>query len=287
MKRRRLLRKTFLFLSIILMGWIIFAQSCMKFRISDSEAKEKFSKAGVSLETASIRIEGFPLHYAKTGNDSFPTLLFIHGSPGSWNAFEEYLKDSELLQKFRMIAIDRPGFGYSRFGHATDLEQQSKLISPLLDSLKNNQPVYIIGHSLGGPMALKLDIDNPGYFSGIVLLAASVDPAEEKPEKWRPWLYKTPLSLLVPGAFAPSNKELWLLKKDLVLLKNDLGKVSCPVWIIHGDKDQFVPVGNTAYIQQMLTHAQVHVKILHGANHFIPWPPWYGEIKPVLLQLHS
>lgn len=258
----------------------------MKFRISDTEAKEKFTKAGVDLKTETVKVKGFPIHYAKTGNDSFPTLLFIHGSPGSWNAFEQYLKDSELLRKYRMIAIDRPGFGYSHFGNSKNLDEQSRLISPLLSLFKNSKPAYIIGHSLGGPLALTLDIDNRGYFSGIVLLAAAVDPAEEKPEKWRKWLYKTPLNLLLPGAFAPSNRELWFLKTDLVYLKKDLDKVACPVWIVHGDKDQFVPVGNAAFTKQMLTNApSIQVKILHGANHFIPWPPWYKDIKSVLLQL--
>jgi pimeloyl-ACP methyl ester carboxylesterase len=260
----------------------------MKFRISDTKAKEQFAKAGIPLHTETVKVNDFPIHYAKTGNDSLPTLLFIHGSPGSWNAFEAYMRDSQLLRQFRLISIDRPGFGYSEFGHSKNLVDQSNLISPVLALLKNDQPVYGIGHSLGGPMALKLQIDNPGYFSGIVLLAASVDPAEEKPEKWRRWLYGTPLNLLVPGAFAPSNKELWFLKKDLVYLKKDLTKVTCPIWIIHGDKDQFVPVGNVNYIRQELTNADsIHVKILHGANHFIPWAPWYNEIKSVLMELPS
>jgi pimeloyl-ACP methyl ester carboxylesterase len=288
MKPKRILRKTFLFLAIVLIGWIIFAQSCMKFRISDSQAQEQFNKAGVRLFTETVKINGFPIHYAKTGNDSFPTLLFVHGSPGSWNAFEHYMKDPALLQKFRMISIDRPGFGYSRFGHAKNLEEQSVLLSPLLALINNNKPVYAIGHSLGGPMVLKLDLDNPGYFSGMVLLAASVDPAAEKPEKWRRWLYGTPLNLLVPGAFAPSNKELWFLKKDLVLLQQNLGKITCPVWIIHGDKDGFVPVANVDFLKQKLVNSDsVEVKILQGANHFIPWAPWSREITAVLMKLGS
>ena len=178
--------KTFIILGIILFAWLIFAQSCMKFHISDTEAKKKFSESGVPLYTETVDVNGFKMHYAKTGNDSFPTLLFVHGSPGSWDAFSQYLEDKDLLTKYRLIAIDRPGFGDSEFGNAKDLEDQSRLISPLLTLFKNNKPVYVIGHSLGGPMAVRLVADNPESFSGIVLLAGSVDPAEEKPEKWRP-----------------------------------------------------------------------------------------------------
>jgi len=279
------LKRTFIILGIILAVWVILAQSCMQFRISDNDAKKKFSDAGVALYTETVTVDGFNMHYVKTGNDSFPTLFFVHGSPGSWEAFSRYLEDKDLLAKYRMISVDRPGFGDSEFGNAKNLNDQSRLISPLLSLTKNSKPVYIIGHSLGGPMAIRLAADNPQFFSGIVLLAGSVDPAEEKPEKWRPILYRTPLKFLVPGAMRPSNEELWYLKNDLLLLKKDFSKIDCPVYIIHGDKDNLVPVGNAAYAKEMLVNAKkVETKILPGASHFIPWQH-YDEIKEVLMGL--
>ncbi|HVZ58008.1 MAG TPA: alpha/beta hydrolase [Chitinophagaceae bacterium] len=258
----------------------------MKFRISDRKARSEFARAGVQLTTETVSIHGFRLHYVKTGKDTLPTLFFIHGSPGGWDAFSRYLKDSALLDRFRMVAIDRPGFGYSEFGSARNLEQQSVIISPLLARLANGQPAYIVGHSLGGPMALRLAIDNAGYFTGIVLLAGSLDPEEEKPEKWRPFLYKTPLKYLVPGAFRPSNQELWYLKKDLLRLREDLYQVRCAVHILHGGKDNMVPVGNAWYARRMLINAsRVDVTILPEANHFIPWTH-FEKIRQVLLDLH-
>ena len=279
------MKRTFIILGIILAVWVILAQSCMQFRISDNDAKKKFSDAGVALYTETVTVDGFNMHYVKTGNDSFPTLFFVHGSPGSWEAFSRYLEDKDLLAKYRMISVDRPGFGDSEFGNAKNLNDQSRLISPLLSLTKNSKPVYIIGHSLGGPMAIRLAADNPEFFLGIVLLAGSVDPAEEKPEKWRPILYRTPLKFLVPGAMRPSNEELWYLKNDLLLLKKDFSKIDCPVYIIHGDKDNLVPVGNAAYAKEMLVNAKkVETKILPGASHFIPWQH-YDEIKEVLMGL--
>lgn len=273
-------------LAIILIAWIVFAQSCMKFRVSDSKAKEQFAAANVTLHTETILSTGFNLHYAKTGNDTFPTLFFVHGSPGSWDAFSVYMKDKDLLAKFRMVSVDRPGFGYSQFGNAKNLGDQSAIISPLLAHINNGKPVYIIGHSLGGPMAVKLVADNPGTFRGMILLAASVDPAEEAPEKWRGFLYNSPFQYLLPGAFRPSNTEIWHLKKDLPLLTKQFAAVICDVWIVHGDKDKFVPVGNVEYAKKMLVNAKsVQTKILKNAPHFIPWDPWYKFIKEILVSL--
>lgn len=258
----------------------------MKFRISDNEAKEKFSKDNVELRIETVVVDGFKMHVAKTGNDSLPTLFFIHGSPGSWNAFEKYMRDKDLLKKYRMISIDRPGFGYSQFGDAKNLDEQSALISPLVKSFQNGKPLFAIGHSLGGPMIVKLQMDNENLFTGLVLLAASVDPEEEKPERWRFILKNSFLQYFLPGAFRPSNKELVYLKKDLWKTDKEWDKIICPVWIIHGDKDSFVPVGNADYAKKKLVNAKsVEVKILKGARHFIPWEQ-YEEIKEVMMRLY-
>lgn len=270
---------------VLIIVWLVFARCSMKFRISDSEAKKKFSEKGVKLTTETVKVNGFNMHYAKTGNDTLPTLFFVHGSPGGWNAFERYMQDKDLLSKYRMIAIDRPGFGYSQFGDAKNLQEQSNLICPLVKSFQNSKPMYAVGHSLGGPMIVKLQMDNENLFTGLVFLAASVDPDEEKPEKWRFILKGSPLQFFLPGAFRPSNEELVYLKSDLKETDKEWDKITCPVWIIHGDKDTFVPVGNVDYAKKKLTKAKsVEVKILPGARHFIPWEQ-YEEIKEVLMRL--
>jgi pimeloyl-ACP methyl ester carboxylesterase len=267
--------------------WLVLAQRTLRFRKPDAEAKQEFAQAGVNLETATILVEGHHIHYALTGSDSLPTLYFIHGTPGSWDAFSDYLKDKDLLEHFRMVSIDRPGFGYSDYGHPEHLEKQSSLISPLFRILDNHKPIFIAGHSLGGPMAIKLVADNPpNLFSGLVIISGSIDPKEEKPEKWRPLLFHTPLNYFVPGAMRPSNQELWYLKKDLKDLQGDFSKITCPVYFVHGDMDTWVPPANIDYGMRMLTHAShIQVTMIPGANHFIPWTK-FNEIKAVLLKLY-
>jgi pimeloyl-ACP methyl ester carboxylesterase len=272
---------------IVLAAWVIFAQSCFKMRISDGEAKKEFLEKNLSLEIKILEVNNFKLHYVKTGNDTLPTLFFIHGSPGSWDAYKQYLQDSDLLKKYQIVSIDRPGFGYSEFGKAKNLKDQADIISPLIKQLSNGKPLYIIGHSLGGPLAVQLVADNPERFEGMILLAAAIDGSEEPAEKWRGFLYHTPFQYLLPGAFRPSNTEIWYLKKDLVALADEFKKITCKVWIIHGDKDSFVPVGNAAYAKKMLLNAKlVNVTILKDAPHFIPWEPWYKDVKKVLLNMN-
>jgi pimeloyl-ACP methyl ester carboxylesterase len=279
-------KKRRLTIVLLLIGVLLsLAQCTMKFRTDDAVARADFEKRGVMLSLHTIRVDGYSLHYAKVGSDSLPTLFFVHGSPGSWDAFQRYMQDSALLQKFRMVSIDRPGFGFSSFGKARNLEAQSKLIGPLLHIIQNGQPVFGVGHSLGGPMVLRLCIDYPQAFDGLVLLAASVSPQLEKPEKWRPVLFKTPLNYLVPGAMRPSNEELWYLKADLRKMEPELPQITVPVWIVHGDKDPLVPVENVHFIQEHCSNAKpMRTTIIPGANHFIPWQH-FREIRAVLLSL--
>lgn len=281
----RWMKRSFRIIGIILLLWLILAQSCMKMRISDKKAKQEFTDAGIELQTPVKNSNDFPLHFAQTGNDTMPTLLFVHGTPGSWDAFKSYLKNKELLQNYRIISVDRPGFGYSDFGNAMNLTQQTEIIAAWMDSINNNKPFIIIGHSLGGPMAVKLTAARPQCTKAIVLLAPSLDPALEKPEKWRPVLFKTPLNYFLPGALRPSNEELWYLKKDLNDMLGEYEKITCPVYLLHGKKDMLVPYANAAFAEKMLTKTDSFVlTTFEKENHFIVWTR-EKEIVELLMKL--
>ena len=264
------------------------AQGCMRMRTSDADALTDFQKTGLAIAPQTLLVGNRTMHYISIGAANKPTLVFIHGSPGSWDAFSSYLKDSLLRIQYRLVSIDRPGFGYSDFGQAVGLQQESGLISPVLHRLANGKPLYLIGHSLGGPMVIKLAAHNSDLpIGGLVILAGSVSPADEPPERWRNVADLPGIRLLLPGALRPSNHELRLFKQDIIDLRPDFAKVTCPVVIMHGDKDPLVPPPNADYAKKMLVNAP-HVTLiwLKGANHFIPWTR-YDTIRAVLLRLNA
>jgi pimeloyl-ACP methyl ester carboxylesterase len=272
---------------VILAVWIILAQSCMRFRISDDEAISEFNKAGVVLQSSTVTINRHHLHYVYSGDDTLPVLVFVHGSPGSWSAFENYLKDRELLKHFHMVAIDRPGFGYSDYGSATHLNEQAKLIGSLLYQIKTDKPMFLVGHSLGGPLIVELAYNNPGLINGLVILAGSMDPQEENKETWRSILSYSPLRYFIPGAMRPSNDELMYFKKDILEVPHMLSQIKCRVYILHGDHDSLVPYENALYAKRNLVNAKsVELITLKGEDHFIPWTN-YDDIKKVLLRLNK
>ena len=283
-KTKKKLKWSFLFFISI---WIIFANSCMKFRISDSKAKAEFEQRGLQISFHYTDVNESGLHYTKTGADTLPTLFFVHGSPGSWDAFKIYMMDTALLCQFRIISVDRPGFGYSGFGTAFPLAEQSIMINKVIEKENNKKPVHLIGHSIGGPVIVRMAQDHPGEFASLTILAGSISPKDEPKEYWRYLFMHTPLSLLMPGAFKPSNNEIIYLKKDLCRIDTGYAALQMPVTFIHGEADKFVTVKNVDYgKKKLINNPHVKIIIIPGAGHFIPWEH-YGLIKAHLLSLAS
>ena len=279
-------KKMFVFL--LFCGYLVFCQSCMKMRMSPKKTIEFFSKSKTSFKDISYKISKIhQIHYIETGDSTKPTLLFLHGSPGSWDAYKTYLSDIDLQKKYRLIAIDRPGFGYSNFGEAANLETQANLILPFIQSKNNNQPITLIGHSMGGPIAVKLATKKPKLFKNLVIIAGAIDPKAENPENWRPILMSKPIRYLIPGAFRISNDELWWLKEDLKIMKSQLHKITSNVVIIHGKEDSLVPYSNVAFMERVFINAKkIETISIEKADHFIPWTH-YEIIKKNLMSLEN
>ena len=274
-----------IYVLLILIAWIVFAQTGMRRTLPDKKAIKEFSKAGLTLHTHSIQIKNHPLHYVSTGPDDLPTIVFLHGSPRSWTYFKNYLKDKELLQHYRLVSIDRPGYGKSGFGNVLHIKEQAELVSALLDTLNNHQPLYLVGHSMGAPLVIAIAAMKPASISGIIIIAGTLNPDEERQDNWRNIFIKTPLNYLLPGAWRPSNEESYYLKNDLRLLQHDFAKVKCFVFLVHGTKDRIVSYRNTEWASKMFVNApQIKTVTLANTGHYIPSKN-YEELKHLLLQL--
>ena len=142
--------KSFFFLLAFV--YLFFCQSCMTMRMTKKETKAFFETSKTEYIDVSLPIEEYTIHYIETGNKNASTLFFVHGSPGSWDAYKDYLKDSLLLPKYRLIAIDRIGFGYSNFGEAANLATQAHILEKFVNLNVQTQSIQTT--------------DNPGGCSG-------------------------------------------------------------------------------------------------------------------------
>ncbi|MBY0468160.1 MAG: alpha/beta hydrolase [Burkholderiaceae bacterium] len=209
------------------------------------------------------------LSYLRAGNPTAPRLILVHGTPGSASGWSEYLANPPPGAD--VVALDRPGFGDSGpEGAVTSLEAQAAAVYALFPT--DGRRVVLLGHSLGGPIVARVAAEHPDQVAAVVLLAASLDPALEQinPMQWvGTW---TAVRWALPRAIRNANAELIALKPELQSLARLLPKITAPVLIVHGTKDDQVPLANVQFMQAGLTGARcVKTELLEGKNHFLPW----------------
>ncbi|TIW95535.1 MAG: alpha/beta fold hydrolase [Mesorhizobium sp.] len=116
-----------------------------------------------------IEIDGNRIHYVDRGEGR--PIVFVHGLGAQLHHFRHTLF-GQFGPGYRLIALDRPGAGYSmRASGATGrLPEQAEIVRRFIEALGLERPL-VVGHSLGGAIALALAVEHPEAISGIALLS--------------------------------------------------------------------------------------------------------------------
>jgi pimeloyl-ACP methyl ester carboxylesterase len=111
---------------------------------------------------------------------SGPPLVAIHGLGGTKGSFLPTV--AGLADRFRVIAIDLPGFGDSDkpIGAAYDAPFFASVVVDLLDALELPK-ADLVGNSLGGRIVLEVGLRNPDRTPHLVLLAPSLAWRRDRP----------------------------------------------------------------------------------------------------------
>jgi pimeloyl-ACP methyl ester carboxylesterase len=145
---------------------------------------------GTDVLAAGLRVH-VVRHGADThGSDGLP-LVLLHGMPTSSYLWHDVMRDLE--REHRMVAPDLLGFGRSERPARREryaLEAQARLMLQVLDEL-GLQRVALVGHGLGGTVAVHMTALAPERVAGLVLIHSPLHP-----ETWPP---RPVLPLLVPG----------------------------------------------------------------------------------------
>lgn len=256
----------------ILIGVRIF--DGMKMRKDDSEIWTFLQRHYVNGVIDTLTLRKHPIVYLKTSIDKKhkDAIIFVHGSPGSLDAFLDYMVDTTLLSRADLIVYDRPGFGHSGYGKAEiSLSGQSNILADMMTSLDYDR-YWLVGHSYGGPIIVQAAMRHPKLIAGLVIIAGSVSPELESKSPWRKWIDLPLVKELLPVTFKVSNEELMPLRSDLFMIEDDWDRIHVPVSLIQGNKDVLVPFQNLEYAKEKLTMADtVRTLIFEGENHFIVW----------------
>ena len=125
---------------------------------------------GMPPEGSFVTVMGNRIHYVEQGSGP-ETIVLIHGLTGVVQNFG-YGLISDLAKTHRVIAIDRPGSGYSvRPGSSSaSLAVQADVVAGVIDALHLGKPL-LVGHSLGGAVSLATALRHPDKVRGLALIA--------------------------------------------------------------------------------------------------------------------
>jgi pimeloyl-ACP methyl ester carboxylesterase len=213
--------------------------------------------------------------YEAAGDGSLPTTVVLHGIGSSATSFGRMLACLRPHVR-RLIALDLPGHGFSGTpaGRVTpDTLYQS--VSAALDVLVD-EPVLLIGNSLGGALALQHAMENPDKVSSLALLspagarvsetewealvrAFQIESMDEARSMLRRLYHRMPwyMSAFAPGLRATMQRQAVRDILGSATLANlpapeRLGELSMPVLLLWGRSERVMPPSALAYFRQHL-----------------------------------
>jgi pimeloyl-ACP methyl ester carboxylesterase len=240
---------------------------------------DRFPNAHMYYESGGRR-----MHYVRAGQGR-DLIVFVHGSPGSWDAFARFLMNESLLSRARVISFDRPGFGESGNGTAElSLERQAALIAEGV-RLEQSGPavrpgriqpvstgrVILVGHSFGGPVIARMAMDRPLSYHALVFVAASVDPDLETVHWYQKAGNTGVVRFFLPAMLDVTNQEILPLRSELLAMIPLWQNIKSRSYVIQGGRDDLVPPGNADFLEKNLRQVPLTVVRDPAMDHFVPW----------------
>jgi pimeloyl-ACP methyl ester carboxylesterase len=133
-----------------------------------------------------VAVNGIELFYREAGHPEAPAVLLLHGFPTSSHMFRHLIP--ALAGRYRVVAPDYPGFGFSGFPDTTQLAHTfaayADIIEDFIEAVGLARFVLYI-QDCGAPIGLRLALKRPERIAGII--AQNGNAYEEGlSEGWKP-----------------------------------------------------------------------------------------------------
>lgn len=236
------------------------------------------------VESVRARVLGHEVHYyaARRGGGAGPPLLLVHGLGSNANAF--FRTFLPLAKRFSAVyALDLPGNGFSPLPGAGALSLDEHLA--VLRAFRRDvvgAPVFLLGNSLGGGMALKFALEEPQAVRALGLVSpagarvsearfaqlvdsfrvADVHGARALAHKL---FHRPPLPLLL---FADELRKMVSTETvrrlvaevsvDDLATPEQLAAITMPTLLVWGQSEKLLPYEGLEFFKAHLPHAEVH-----------------------------
>lgn len=209
----------------------------------------KFSDSSVAVSGGNLAVRSWNAE----GNALAPIML-LHDSLGSIELWRDFPAALAQVTQRPVIAYDRLGFGRSSPRQAPPgsnfIREEAEIYFPQLAKALGISSYLLLGHSVGGVMALTIAATHPEQCQLVISISAQSFIEErtlsgirdakklfaqadqfDKLSKWHGDKARWVLDAWTETWLAPDFRS-WSLDDDLI-------RVRCPVLAIHGDSDEY------------------------------------------------
>jgi len=221
-------------------------------------------------------------------------VVFHHGVGARAEIFDEWLPG--VAAQHPVARFDMRGFGGSVVPPPTHQWSMAELIADLLEVAEaafGEEPVHVIGESIGGTVALAAGLEHPAHFASIAMCNAAINGGHiDYAPGWRTeigrigikgWSDRLMDMRFAPGAVAPEALEWFAAVQEKspahvvvglgeLLIGTDLtpklGNFKLPLLMMMPDRSPFVSLTQASALTELVPHTEVAV--FPGARHGLP-----------------
>jgi pimeloyl-ACP methyl ester carboxylesterase len=257
--------------------------------ITSCQTSDK-NKNNEPIKSSIQAIDGVTITYDVRG-DAETALVFIHGWCSNRTFWKEQL--DEMAKQYRVVAIDLPGHGESgRNREKWSITSFAEDVETVVESLDLKQ-VILIGHSMGGLVALEAAPLLPDVVIGVIGIdAISNVESENQPDMMERVIaafeadFEGTMNAFVPRLFSANTDSTivqWVAKSsakaDKVMAlsimrgvseideKNLLSSAGVPVRCVYAASED--PSGPQSYVEINKKYADFDAVFVDGVGHFL------------------
>ncbi len=241
-----------------------------------------------NIHSRKINVNGLDTHYFTAGQGD--PLVVIHGGGGDART---WLNNIEALSdKYTVYAPDLPGYGGSQ---PLDGHYYIPELAEFVDSFSDNlglDSFHLVGHSLGGGIALNYALESPHRIRKLVLVSSlclgreialwvrllsipallrsigSLVMAVLRAIRWLVKLLLAPVEFVMPlsPASVTMGGSITTFREQTLVLANRLSEIMMPTLLVWGAKDPIVPVRQAYAAAQAIPDCRLEVFEGRGHN---------------------
>jgi pimeloyl-ACP methyl ester carboxylesterase len=239
------------------------------------------------IQSETIQVDGRDVHYYTAGNGE--PVVVIHGGGGDARTWWHNI--TELAEKYTVYAPDLPGYGGSQ---ALDGKYYIPELSDFVDKFAGAlrlEKFNLVGHSLGGGVALNYALNFPQKISKLVLVSSlclgqeiafwvrllsipallkslgAVVTGVFRLIRWAIKVLLLPIEFIIPLSPAAMivGGNISTLKEQTLVLANRLSDLVMPTLVVWGGRDPVVPVRHAYAAAQVIPDCRI--KVFHKRGH--------------------